>query len=574
MLVFAELWRNASRLFSCVQAQGRRVLALPVAMACACGNVADASPPLDLAQDPLAATLAAEYALQAGELDEAVNWYLSAARAAPESAELAERAAWIAFLGPDDGKAAEALSLWQARVPRSQALRTAEVELAIRNGKTRKARAELIALLGDTEPPGWPYAMTALSRSGRNPARLAKLIGQLLDANAIPDVLPAWMQLGTLAFGMNQERLAGRISDEIVQRFPDEPRVALLRARQLREAGRAEDARALLDAADVAALSAQGLGMALAAEFEALGDYTRAERLLADEAQVPPIVALRASLLARGDDRDGLAALYAQWRTQARLTDPAQRLLLGQMAEYLEHFEDALDWYGAVPGGEERFRARLRTVVVLHRLDRRAEAHAQVRRLQDDAELAQEMRINAYLLEANLYHQDEDMHGEAEVFARGLAAWPDALELLYARSLMWERRDEIARAEADLRQMLLIEPQNTTALNALGYVLADRTERYAEALALIERARLAEPDNPAIIDSYGWVLYRLGRSKDALIHLRRAWGLFKDAEVAAHMGEVLWKLGNHDEAHWFFEQARKLDPEHRALQRALREIGT
>jgi len=546
------------------------VFALLLAMACA---GASAEPPLDLTQDPLAATLAAEYALQAGSLDDAVDWYLAAARAAPESAELAERAAWIAFLGPDDGKAAEALTLWSARVPRSQAIRTAEVELAIRSGKTRKARAELIALLSDTEPPGWPYATMALGRSGRNPARLAKLIGQLLDANAIPDVLPAWMQLGSLAFGMNQERLAERISAEIVQRFPDEPRVALLRASQLRQAGRAEEARALLDAADATALKAHGLGIALAAEFEALGDYARAEQLLANEPQVVQLVALRASLLARSDNRDGLAALYAEWRTQASLTDPAQRLLLGQMAEYLEHFDEALDWYGAVPGGEERFRARLRMSIVLHRLERRSEAHALARRLQDDAALEQPMRINAYLLEANLYQQDGDRQGEAEVFARGLAAWPDALDLLYARSLMWERQGEIARAEADLRQMLIVEPENTSALNALGYILADRTRRYAEALALIERARLAEPDNPAIIDSYGWVLYRLGRSKDALVHLRRAWALFKDAEVAAHVGEVLWVLGQRDEARWFFEQARKLDPEHRALQRALQETG-
>jgi len=561
MLVFADEWRTRAR---------HAVLALCL---CALPPALATEPPLDLTQDPLAATLAAEYALQAGELDAAVDWYLAAARAAPDSAELAERAAWIAFLGPDDARAAEALALWKARTPRSQAIRTAEVELAIRNGRPRKARAELIALFADTEPPGWPYALMALGRSGRNPARLGKLIGQLLDADAIPDVLPAWMQLGSLAFGLNQERLAERISAQIMQRFPDEPRVVLLRTRQLREAGKADDARALLDSADAAALQAQGLGIPLAAEFEALGNFTRAERLLADEPQTPQIVALRASLLARSDHRDGLAALYDAWRTQASLTDPAQRLLLGQMAEYLEHFDQALDWYEAVPGGEERFRARLRMAVVLHRLERSAEAHALVRRLQDDAALEQPMRISAYLLEANLYQQDADAHGETDVFARGLAAWPDALDLLYARSLMWERRDEVARAEADLRQMLIIEPENTTALNALGYILADRTQRYAEALALIERARMAEPDNPAIIDSYGWVLYRLGRGKDALVHLRRAWTLFKDAEVAAHVGEVLWALGQRDEARRFFEEARRIDPDHRALQRALRETG-
>ena len=81
------------------------------------------------------------------------------------------------------------------------------------------------------------------------------------------------------------------------------------------------------------------------------------------------------------------------------------------------------------------------------------------------------------------------------------------------------------RAEADLRKILVAEPDNVAALNALGYTLADRTTRYQEALQLIDRARTAEPDNAAIIDSYGWVLYRLGRNEEALVELRRAFDL-------------------------------------------------
>jgi Flp pilus assembly protein TadD len=111
------------------------------------------------------------------------------------------------------------------------------------------------------------------------------------------------------------------------------------------------------------------------------------------------------------------------------------------------------------------------------------------------------------------------------------------------------------------------------ALNALGYTLADRTHRYQEALELIERARVAEPDNSAIIDSYGWVLYRLGRNEEALVQLRRAWSLTKDPEVAAHVGEVLWVTGQKEEARRFFDEARKLDPDNRALLRAIEKLG-
>ena len=111
------------------------------------------------------------------------------------------------------------------------------------------------------------------------------------------------------------------------------------------------------------------------------------------------------------------------------------------------------------------------------------------------------------------------------------------------------------------------------ALNALGYTLADRTQRYQEALELIDRARTAEPDSAAIVDSYGWVLYRLGRSQEALVELRRAWGLARDPEIGAHLGEVLWKLGRREEAQRYFDESARLDPDNRSLRRALQTLG-
>lgn len=173
----------------------------------------------------------------------------------------------------------------------------------------------------------------------------------------------------------------------------------------------------------------------------------------------------------------------------------------------------------------------------------------------------------------SLHQRADDAAGELDAFERGLAAYPDDGALLYARGLAWERRDDVARAEADLRKILVAEPENVAALNALGYTLADRTTRYKEALALIDRARTADPDNPAIVDSYGWVLYRMGRTKEALVQLRRAWALVKDPEIAAHVGEVLWVSGKQDEARRYFDEARRLDPDNRALQRAVEKFG-
>ena len=250
----------------------------------------------------------------------------------------------------------------------------------------------------------------------------------------------------------------------------------------------------------------------------------------------------------------------------------AQRLLLGQMAEYLEQFDEALSWYVTVPGGPEREQARIRGARVLHELERRDEAWQRLRALQTDGAAEEDTRRSAYLLEAELRREDDDPV-ELDVYNRALGAMPDDPAVLYARALMWERRDDIARAEADLRRILVQDPENIAALNALGYTLADRTQRYTEALELIDRARLAEPDNAAIIDSYGWVLYRLGRHAEALVELRRAYSMMKDAEVAAHIAEVLWVMGRRDEARRYFDEARAIDPENRSLLRALEKTG-
>ena len=303
-----------------------------------------------------------------------------------------------------------------------------------------------------------------------------------------------------------------------------------------------------------------------------MGESAAAARVLATGPQDTQTYALRASVLAKQQDDRALTALYDELKADAAAPDPQRRLLLGKMAEYLKRYQEAVDWYHGVPGGPQRSEARLRAANALFELGRKPEAYAAVRALQADAVAEEDARRDAYVLEAELHQRDGDDAGELDTYARGLGAYPDDNALLYARGLAWERRDQIDRAEADLRKILVTDPENVAALNALGYTLADRTTRYKEALALIERARAADPDSPAIVDSYGWVLYRLGRNRDALVQLRRAWTLAKDPEIAAHLGEVLWVSGQQDDARHYFDEARKLDPENRALKRAMEKF--
>ena len=126
---------------------------------------------------------------------------------------------------------------------------------------------------------------------------------------------------------------------------------------------------------------------------------------------------------------------------------------------------------------------------------------------------------------------------------------------------------------SDDRQILNLNPGDANALNALGYTLANRTQRYAEAEQLIARALELDPEEPAILDSMGWVLYRLGDIEGALAYLTRAYALFPDPEVAAHLGEVLWVSGDTEEAKKIWQGALLKDPQHSVLHSTLERLG-
>lgn len=517
--------------------------------------------------------MAGEFALQAGKLPEASRLYLQAAEAG-QDVGLAELATRISLLANDDERAIRALKLWKQRAPESLAMRAAQATLALRDGRERPARRELESLLRDPDPQAWRYALTALGSGGRDPALSAKLLGQLLDDKALPNELNVWLAFGGLAQSLDQPALAERIVGEVIQRFPVNPRVALLHAGQLRQAGKTDQARQVLEGLRQQADVDPNVRLGAAAEFDALGLPVQAAATLAHGPQDTRTYGLRASLLAKGEDTAGLTKLYDEAKAaSADAQDPAQRLLLGQIAEYLKRPQDALDWYQGVGSGEHQVEARLRAANVLFQLERKDEAFGLVHAMQADASVDDDARRDAYLLEADLRQKSDDDAGELDALARGLAAYPDDNAILYARGLAWERRDRIDRAEADLRRVLITDPANTAALNALGYTLADRTDRYKEALELIDRARAAEPDEPAILDSYGWVLYRMGRRDEALVQIRRAFTLMKDPEIAAHLGQLLWEQGHKDEARHYFDEARKLDPENRSLLRALDKTG-
>ena len=534
-----------------------------------------ASPlPQDSPDLPLQASLEAEFALQSGGLAQAARAYLVAARASGRDTRLSERATRIALLANEPALAEQALALWRAQSPHAPGVRASTAALALRNDDVAGAQPLLAGLMNDPDPLAWRQALGALINAAGNRDAVAAAVQALLEQDQLPPTMELWQELGRLMLRLDQRDLVAAMVPAAVSRFPDDPRVALLHAHQLHSNDQVEEALAVLEPVQSQVAGDPALRNALAAQYDAMGQLARAAQVMALGEQTVQSWGLRASLLVRQQDLAGLEGLYESLvaETGSR-PDPAQRLLLGKIAQYLMRQEQALEWYRTVGSGPERGEAQLRAIGVLHHMGRSQQALAAARALQDDVAIDRDVRRDAYLAEAELHGLLGDADNQLLALTRALAAFPGESALLYARGLYWERVDQVARAEADLQALLLREPESAAALNALGYILADRTDRYQEALALIDRARLAEPDNAAIIDSYGWVLYRLGRSAEALEHLQRAWSLQRDAEVGAHLAEVLLVLGQETQAREIYLQARELDPENRAVQQLHDRLG-
>jgi Flp pilus assembly protein TadD len=139
--------------------------------------------------------------------------------------------------------------------------------------------------------------------------------------------------------------------------------------------------------------------------------------------------------------------------------------------------------------------------------------------------------------------------------------------------MLAEKNNQLDVMEASLRKIMDIAPGNQHAYNALGYSLAERNIRLQEAYTLIEKALQLAPEDPFILDSMGWVQYRLGRIKEAEAVLRRAYELRPDAEIAVHLGEVLWVKGQKEDAQKFWRDAQTKDPQNDTLKSTLARLN-
>lgn len=245
-----------------------------------------------------------------------------------------------------------------------------------------------------------------------------------------------------------------------------------------------------------------------------------------------------------------------------KYTDTAH-FYLGEIAQIDQKNNKALEHFRRVESGSEYLPATTKAFSLMMQQNHRLEGQQW---LAEQRQTHPEQAYALYLIEADTLFRNNDLPRSLAALNEAIDKYPQQTSLYMARSLVHQKSNNTAAAEADLRIVLVREPDNVDALNALGYLLADSNRQLDEAKKLLERALALRPDDPAILDSMGWLLFRSGQNEEAVLRLKKSYALQPDDEVAAHLGEVLWLTGQQTEAKKIWEQGLKLAPESEAIR--------
>jgi len=297
---------------------------------------------------------------------------------------------------------------------------------------------------------------------------------------------------------------------------------------------------------------------------------------VAEEAVARKAVAAAASAngsaTAADDDDDGPPAATQSADSEAggnpiRLSHI--QLLLARAAEQRHDDAAAAKWLAQVDAKDADLQVISMRATLLARQGKLGEALTMIRAANAGTPAEQRYKL---LTEVQLLI-DEKRLGEArEVLNKANAENPDDVELVYQEAMVDERLNRLDEMEKLLRRILVLQPDNSQALNALGYSLADRNLRLDEALKMVRQAHELSPADPFIVDSLGWVEYRMGHFDAAATLLAQAYSSRKDTEIAAHLGEALWADGKHDEAARVLRDAHKLDSGNEVLKKTMNRL--
>ena len=509
--------------------------------------------------------LIAETAINRGQYQLAAQAYLDLARTTRDP-RVARRATEIAFYSRQITLAQEAATLWMQADPDSAQARQTLAVILVNASSLQDSRPHLeIWLTADKDaiPQAFLQVNTLLARHADKLA----VLGVIQDlAQPYPKVPEAQLAVAQAAWNANQFDTALAAAQAAARLKPDWEVAALFQAQVLQRKSNAQAIEFLQryiksypKARDVR-LNYARLLVAEKRLSDARTEFQLLIKEFPDNADVAVTIALLSMQLNEFD------AAEAQLKRVLDLgpKDPdTVRYYLGQVNEERKRFDAALEWYKSVGPGEQFIPAQARVAGMIAKQGKLAEAREYLQKVPADNN---QQRVLLTQAEAQILRDSNDYRGAFDLLGQALEKNPNYPDLLYDYAMAAEKIDRLDVVETNLRKLIEIKPDHAHAYNALGYTLADRTDRLQEAQGLIEQALKLAPQDPFIMDSMGWVLYRMGNFKSSYDYLDRAYKTRPDPEIAAHLGEVLWAEGKREEAEKLWRAALKENPDNASLR--------
>jgi tetratricopeptide (TPR) repeat protein len=528
-------------------------------------------PPGDLSGQMLYEFLMSEIAAQRGSPGLAAQTYVELAKRTRDP-RVARRAVEIANFAQMRDLALQAARIWHETDPAStQALQTVTV-LLVSLKRVDDAEPYLAKLIGATATSAENVFMQLSRLLGANPDPAANLRVVKKLAERHPQLPQAHFALSQAAASANDEALALAEIRQAAALRPDWEIAAVYEAQLLQRKSPGEAAKRLAgylekhpDSRDVRLNYARTL--VLDKRFpEARAEF---ERILArhkDDADAIYAV----GILALQVKEYGIAEGNMKRLLDLGYRDPnTVRYTLGQIAEEQKDWGKAIEWYNSIQRGEHALPARMRAANAIAKQGKLDDARAFLRMAKPQGE---QERVQLVVAESQLLREANQHRVAFELLGEALSKTPDQPDLLYDHALTAEKLDRFDVLESSLKRLIQLKPDHAHAYNALGYSFAERNVRLPEAKQLIEKALEISPNDFFIIDSLGWVLYRMGDLKGAATQLRRAWDGRPDGEIGAHFGEVLWMLGQREEARRIWQEAQKASPDNETLRKTLKRF--
>jgi len=481
---------------------------------------------------------------------------------------VAERAIRIAMYGKDFRAAMRATRRWLELDPDNIEAHKNMMALALRFGEEEEAVTQLDYLVSASRTDEAGFGLTSsVLLAYEDKAGALRVMEQLVARH--PDNPYAYVALTRIALRAEQLEQAGHAVEKALGLERELPSAVILKAQIHLQQEQRQAALDILEQGVVSVPEHAGMRLAYARVLldskmiaEAKIQYHEIARLTPDNTDV-----LYALALLELDDENwgvGIALLERVHAAGQRLD--AVRFYTGVAKSKQGNDAEALDWYQQVEWGEFWSAAQLNAAVIQLQQGEveRVREHMQKLRLQYPEEV-----IHIFLVEGQAYTEAGQDNNAFDAYTEALAESPNNEDLLYARALVAGQIGLIDQAEKDMRRILKKDPMNIRALNALGYTLADRTDRYDEALEFILRAYAKKPNDPAIIDSMGWINYRLGNFDEAVRYLEQAWGMVSNGEIGAHLGEVLWMKGEREAARDVWQKSMEISPDDPVLKKVM-----